>query len=148
MYRPSVPDLVWFSMSRQISGSGSPILYCMSNAYLLYAPTTVTNLRNGSYTVHCAFAIMCPLNFLFLMAKSSDSPRSIYNGLRFALTEHISATRFDKPLSFPVWGFVRLAVILAVSISIPALLWFIAITLAPYVHLHPSCYQCKLIGLC
>lgn len=82
------------------------------------------------------------------MAKSSDSPRSIYNGLRFALTEHISATRFDKHLSFPIWGFVRLAVILAVSIAVPALLWFIAITLAPYVHLHSLYYHGKLIALC
>jgi hypothetical protein len=96
----------------------------------------MTNLcsLHASYIVHSAFAIMCPLHFLFLMITSKDSLRATYKGLYFALTEHISATRFDQPREFPLWGFIFLVVILAISIAVPALLWFVAVTLAPYVH--------------
>lgn len=83
---------------------------------------------------------MCPLHFLFLTITSKKSPRAIHRGLYVALTEHIAPTIFDIPLSFPAWGFVRLIVILAVSIAIPALLWFIAVTQAPYVT--PSSSPC------
>ncbi|GJE86146.1 hypothetical protein PsYK624_022260 [Phanerochaete sordida] len=83
------------------------------------------------YIVHSAFAIMCPLHFLFLMIKSKASPRALYRGLYVSLCTHISPTAFDSPASFPIWGFVRLGTILAITIAIPALLWFIAVTLAP-----------------
>ncbi|KIP03972.1 hypothetical protein PHLGIDRAFT_94162 [Phlebiopsis gigantea 11061_1 CR5-6] len=83
------------------------------------------------YIVHSAFAIIFPLHFFYLTITSSASPRSIYAGLHLALSEHISSTRFDRPLKFPTWGFIRLSTILAVSVAIPGLLWFIAVTLAP-----------------
>lgn len=92
-----------------------------------------------SYIVHSAFAIIFPLHFFYLTITSSASPRSIYAGLHLALSEHISYTRFDRPLKFPTWGFIRLSTILAVSVAIPGLLWFIAVTLAPYVYLTCSC---------
>lgn len=83
------------------------------------------------YIVHSAFAIMCPLHFFFLLIQSKHSPRAIYRGLYVSLCEHIAPTIFDTPGAFPAWGFVRLGVILSISIAIPALLWFVAVTQAP-----------------
>lgn len=89
----------------------------------------------SSYIVHSAFMIMCPLHFLFLSITSKESPRAFYHGLRLALAEHITPSFFDQPGMFPTWGFIRLSVCLALAIAVPALLWFVAITYAPYVPL-------------
>ncbi|EKM61070.1 uncharacterized protein PHACADRAFT_247425 [Phanerochaete carnosa HHB-10118-sp] len=83
------------------------------------------------YIVHSAFAIMWPLHFLFLVISSKDSPRAIIRGLYVSLAEHIAPTVFDSPASFPIWGSLRLVVILSLFVSVPALLWFVAITQAP-----------------
>ena len=107
----------------------------MSRVLSMRLDTCLAKIHLNSYIVHSAFAIICPIHFLYLTFTSSDSPRSIYRGLHLALSEQISATRFDRPLSFPTWGFIRLSTILAISVAIPALLWFIAVTLAPCVYL-------------
>ena len=119
------------SMSRQILAFVSPTLYCefslRDHVYRL------SNRPAHSYIVHSAFAIMCPLHFLFLLIQSKHSPRAIFRGLYACLCEHIAPTIFDRPGAFPTWGFVRLGVILSISIAIPALLWFVAVTQAPLV---------------
>ena len=47
------------------------------------------------------------------------------------MRQHVAPMRFDKAPAFPVWGFTRLVVILAIAMAIPALLWFVAVTFAP-----------------
>ncbi|KAJ3558818.1 hypothetical protein NM688_g698 [Phlebia brevispora] len=83
------------------------------------------------YVVHCSFSIMFPLHLIYLAVFSKQSLRPVWAGLLHALKEHIAATRFDKMSAFPTWGFLRLAIILSVAMSVPALLWFVAVTLAP-----------------
>ncbi len=74
---------------------------------------------------------MFPLHYVYLLLFSSMSARAIWDSLVFSLKRHIAYTILDKPTSFPAWGFVRLAFLMTIMMSIPALLWFIAITMAP-----------------
>lgn len=85
----------------------------------------------SSYCVHSAFAIMFPLHYLYLVIVKRQSPAALKRGLRHALQQHVAPTILDTAEEFPTWGLTRLVVILSIIVSIPALLWFIAVTLAP-----------------
>lgn len=74
---------------------------------------------------------MFPLHFLYLAVFTKEAPSAVWAGLLYALNQHIVPTRFDKAYTFPRWGFLRLATILAMAMAVPALLWFIAVMLAP-----------------
>ncbi|KAI0692772.1 hypothetical protein BC835DRAFT_1356036 [Cytidiella melzeri] len=83
------------------------------------------------YCVHSAFLVLFPLHYLFLITVRKESPTALTSGLRHALIKHVSPMSLDKAEAFPVCGFTRLIVVLTIFVSMPALLWFIAVTLAP-----------------
>ena len=74
---------------------------------------------------------MFPLHIFYLVVFKKQPLPALWAGLRRALEEHIAPTRLDRLSSFPRWGFIRLVVILTITMSVPALLWFIAVALAP-----------------
>ncbi|OBZ79182.1 hypothetical protein A0H81_01091 [Grifola frondosa] len=85
------------------------------------------------YIVHSSFVVMFPLHFLYLLLFSKNSPRAIWAGLMFAMKRHLSPTdvsAYPQP-KFPTWRFVRLLLYLTVGMTVPSLLWFVAVSLAP-----------------
>ncbi|KZP31368.1 hypothetical protein FIBSPDRAFT_1037809 [Athelia psychrophila] len=83
------------------------------------------------YVVHSSFAIIFPLHFLYLIVIEKHSPRGLIDGLRTAITAHMTSSQLPARSSpFPTRPFIILSVILTVTYSLPALLWFISITLA------------------
>jgi len=83
------------------------------------------------YCVHSSFFVMFPLHYLYLVVVAKESPTALNRGLYHTLKKHISPSLLDKGNDFPKWGLIRLVVILSIAVAMPALLWFIAVTLAP-----------------
>lgn len=81
--------------------------------------------------MHSAFFVLFPLHYLYLITVGKHSSVALNRGLRHALKLHVAPMSFDKAHGVPVWGLTRLVVILTITVSVPALLWFVAITLAP-----------------
>ncbi|OCH96120.1 hypothetical protein OBBRIDRAFT_787568 [Obba rivulosa] len=86
------------------------------------------------YIVHSSFAIMFPLHALYL-AMSSTPFSPCWADLTLALKQHLCSTGVtgckDRNSSFPTKRFVGLILLLTAGMTIPSLLWFIAVTLAP-----------------
>ncbi|KAF9478535.1 hypothetical protein BDN70DRAFT_879881 [Pholiota conissans] len=83
------------------------------------------------YLVHSSFSIIFPLHLLYLLATTNYTAVSLLKGLSFAIAFHLdpdvkSATQFR----FPRPRFIRLILGLTVGITCPALLWFVAVSLA------------------
>ena len=101
-----------------------------------------------SYLVHSSFTLIFPLHLLCLLATTKYTVISLFNGLRTAIINHLCTDqRFTTvSLKFPYYKFFRLVFILTVGITIPALLWFAAISLASSV-ISPLCIPSILIRL-
>lgn len=80
------------------------------------------------YMVHSSFAIIFPLHLCYLVLSTKASAMAYCRGLRLALLNHLSSTNDS---SFPFWGFTVLLFCLTIGVTLPALLWFAAVTLAP-----------------
>lgn len=74
---------------------------------------------------------MFPLHYLYLIIVRKHPSAALNRGLRHALQKHVAPTRLDDTNSFPTWGFTRLVTLLSIAVALPALLWFVAVTLAP-----------------
>ncbi|KAL6309937.1 hypothetical protein BKA93DRAFT_814298 [Sparassis latifolia] len=90
------------------------------------------------YVVHSAFMLMLPMHFVYLALFAKESPRALWAGLMFALKEHLSLPSNDvstpRPAlssTFPTWRFWRLLSFLTAGMTVPSLLWFSAVSLAP-----------------
>ncbi|KAI0348090.1 hypothetical protein BDW22DRAFT_1350236 [Trametopsis cervina] len=83
------------------------------------------------YCVHSSFFVLFPLHYLYLITVAKESPAALKAGLREALRKHVPRMSLDSPTEFPTWGFSRLVILLTLFVSMPALLWFVAVTLAP-----------------
>jgi len=83
------------------------------------------------YIVHSCFAMMLPMHFLILMLSSKQSPRALWDGLMFALRNHLHGEHSGQSPAFPTWKFLRLLLLLTAGVTVPSLLWFIAVPLAP-----------------
>ncbi|KZT02682.1 uncharacterized protein LAESUDRAFT_661140 [Laetiporus sulphureus 93-53] len=84
------------------------------------------------YIVHSSFAIMLPLHVLFLTLSGKNSPRALWAGLMLALRQHLSPPTgpVTQSSDFPTWRLARLLSFLTAGMTFPALLWFIAVSLA------------------
>ena len=91
-------------------------------------------MESFSYIVHSSFVIMFPLHICYLYATSQYSLASLRTSIIVATQEHL-APKSILPSSgtpiFPTRKLVRLVFILTVGVSIPSLLWFVAVRLAP-----------------
>ncbi|KAJ6519797.1 hypothetical protein C8R45DRAFT_952755 [Mycena sanguinolenta] len=84
------------------------------------------------YLVHSSFSITFPCHLLYLTLTTKYSTSALYNGLTIALANHLTPNRVSRsaPSKFPRFRFLGLILALTFGITYPALLWFIAITLA------------------
>ncbi|KZT65601.1 hypothetical protein DAEQUDRAFT_716388 [Daedalea quercina L-15889] len=82
------------------------------------------------YIVHSSFAIMLPLHLAFLAMTTRQYPRELWILLISALRQHLSPARI-RPAEFPRRRFAWLLTFLTIGATMPGLLWFIAVSLAP-----------------
>ncbi|KAI1797923.1 hypothetical protein LXA43DRAFT_982644 [Ganoderma leucocontextum] len=85
------------------------------------------------YIVHSAFAITFPLHVLYLSATTQHSVTSILRTVLIAVQQHLSpkSTTALNAATFPTWKFLRLIFYLTSGLTVPSLLWFVAVALAP-----------------
>ncbi len=95
----------------------------------------VSRRVSRSYIVHSAFAFTFPLHLLSLLLTAHTSVRSVLEGLSLAIKIHFAPSEqshhaiFQSP--FPRFRFLLLIALLTVGVTIPALLWFISVSLSP-----------------
>ncbi|KAH9898357.1 hypothetical protein C8Q73DRAFT_641281 [Cubamyces lactineus] len=86
------------------------------------------------YIVHSSFAVLFPLHLLYLCIVSQLSVRSLWNSVIFAAHNHLAPKTISSAAtehSFPTRKFSGLLAFLTTCMTLPGLLWFIAVTLAP-----------------
>ncbi|KAF8506671.1 hypothetical protein F5888DRAFT_22765 [Russula emetica] len=87
------------------------------------------------YIVHSSLTIIFPLHLLYLVLTTSASLESLLAGLSLAIKIHfapIDKSRLDILQStFPYGRFLRLMAFLTVGLTLPALLWYISVSLSP-----------------
>ncbi|KAK2461934.1 hypothetical protein APHAL10511_006397 [Amanita phalloides] len=81
------------------------------------------------YLVHSSFILVFPLHLVYLKATAGYTISSLAKGLSLAITDHLSSSG-TSPSSFPYHSFARLSLLLFLGLTCPALLWFVAVTLA------------------
>ncbi|KAI0308234.1 hypothetical protein B0F90DRAFT_138893 [Multifurca ochricompacta] len=87
------------------------------------------------YIVHSSLALTFPLHLLFLILTTSLSAESLLAGLSLAIKLHFAPndqshlTTVRSP--FPYFRFLKLIAFLTLGVTIPALLWFVSVSLSP-----------------
>lgn len=92
---------------------------------------TLSEFLSSSYLVHSAFAIIFPIHLLYLITTTKYSATSILEGLGIAISSHLSSREASSTLRFPYAKFLRLILAMTLGVTVPALLWFAAVSLAP-----------------
>ncbi|KXN90045.1 hypothetical protein AN958_05050 [Leucoagaricus sp. SymC.cos] len=86
------------------------------------------------YVVHSSFAIIFPLHLLYLTVTTKYTTTALIKGLQLAITNHLSpkleSSRPSGPTSFPTLRLTWLILGLTTGVTLPAVLWFAAISLA------------------
>ncbi|KAL1951894.1 hypothetical protein VTO73DRAFT_1043 [Trametes versicolor] len=86
------------------------------------------------YIVHSSFALLFPLHLLYLCVFSQYSLDSLWISVLDAVRRHLApraaSSAAAKP-TFPTGRFYRLLAYLTTGLTLPGLMWFIAVTLAP-----------------
>ncbi|KAH9944348.1 uncharacterized protein BXZ73DRAFT_39969 [Epithele typhae] len=86
------------------------------------------------YIVHSSFLLMFPLHALYLYATSQHTFEALRDSILDALLQHFSPKAegiTQGPSIFPTWRITRLVIFLTIGMSVPSLLWFVAVTMAP-----------------
>ncbi|KAI0651895.1 hypothetical protein C8Q79DRAFT_64466 [Trametes meyenii] len=87
------------------------------------------------YVVHSSFALLFPLHLLYLRLTSEHSLRLLWASVLAAVRKHLkpraSSAALVDSANFPRRRFYRLLAYLTTGLTLPGLLWFIAVTLAP-----------------
>jgi hypothetical protein len=92
-------------------------------------------LFSRSYIVHSSFSTIFPLHLLYLLLTTSASLESLLAGVSLAVKIHFAP--IDKSRlailqsTFPYGRLFRLTAFLTVGLTLPALLWFISVSLSP-----------------
>lgn len=80
-------------------------------------------------------AIIFPLHLLYLVLTTSASFESLLAGLSLAIKIHFTPSEKSRlstlQSTFPYGRFLRLTTLLTIGINLPALLWFISVSLSP-----------------
>ncbi|KDR84970.1 hypothetical protein GALMADRAFT_233487 [Galerina marginata CBS 339.88] len=82
------------------------------------------------YLVHSSFAIIFPLHLLYILGTTNYTTVSLLRGLSFAITNHLSPGQKSAGFQFPRAKFIWLVLGCTLGITCPALLWFLAVSLA------------------
>jgi len=84
------------------------------------------------YIVHSSFAIIFFFHIAYLVLCTKHTLQDYLDGLSVAIKLHLSPkTRSTSSSSFPWRRFSRLALLLTIGVTVPSLLWFCAVSLAP-----------------
>ncbi|KAH9964298.1 hypothetical protein BC827DRAFT_68977 [Russula dissimulans] len=87
------------------------------------------------YIVHSSFALTFPLHLLYLVLTTSASLESILAGLSLAVKIHFAPSGQGRVATlrspFPYARFLRLVAYLTFGLTVPSLLWFASVSLAP-----------------
>lgn len=81
--------------------------------------------------MHSSFAVIFPLHCLYLVAVHKYPAASLWRSISAAIADHLAPT--SEAGQFPHAHFLRLALACTVGVTLPALLWFAAVSLASYV---------------
>jgi len=99
------------------------------------AEDPLTCLFSRSYIVHSSLAIIFPLHLLYLVLTTSASSESLLAGLSLAVKIHFAPPDKSRltilQSTFPYGRLLRLTTFLTIGLSLPALLWFISVSLSP-----------------
>jgi hypothetical protein len=76
--------------------------------------------------------LVFPLHLLYLIGTSKYNIRSLLDGLRISLVMQLSPTTPNIG-PFPSKQFVYLMIFMLIGVTLPGLLWFAAVPLAPWV---------------
>ncbi|KAI0778229.1 hypothetical protein BD413DRAFT_507725 [Trametes elegans] len=88
------------------------------------------------YIVHSSFAVLFPLHLLYLHIFSQYSVSSLWTSVLSAVHKHLTP-KADPDVApyghsrFPMRRFLRLLALMTTALTLPGVLWFIAVTLAP-----------------
>lgn len=113
-----------FGVSTTVLSIVSGFKYLAHNTYTLFI---------YSYLVHSSFTIIFPLHLLYLLVTTKHTAIPLLTGLRIAIANHLLPDQSVTTVKFPYYKFFRLAMIMTIGITIPALLWFAAVSLASLV---------------
>jgi hypothetical protein len=95
----------------------------------------LTYLFSRSYTVHSSFATIFPLHLIYLLLTTSASLESLLAGVSLAVKIHFAPVDKSRlailQSTFPYGRLFRLTAFLTVGLTLPALLWFISVSLSP-----------------
>jgi hypothetical protein len=88
-----------------------------------------------SYIVHSSFALTFPLQLIYLVLTTSASLESLIAGLSLAIKIQFAPTGQNHLVTlrspFPYTRFLRLTAFLTLGLTVPSLLWFASVSLAP-----------------
>ena len=100
---------------------------------ILWLLASIQSNVNSSYTVHSSLCIIFPLHFLGLISFTKTPASDLWNDLLFTLRNQLSSPNrygFCKSLRS---RYLCLTLALTIGVTLPALLWFAAVSLASYV---------------
>jgi hypothetical protein len=104
-------------------------------ASLTNKPITLSPIFARSYIVHSSLVFAFPVHLLFLVLTTSASLESLLTGLSLALKIQFAPSDQNHLVTlrspFPYSRFLRLTAFLTLGATLPALLWFISVSLSP-----------------
>ncbi|ESK86641.1 duf6 domain [Moniliophthora roreri MCA 2997] len=80
------------------------------------------------YIVHSSFLISYPCHLLYLVSTTSHTPYQLWRSVKVATANRL--VQDSNPTDFPVAEFVYLVLALTTGLTIPSLLWFVAIAIS------------------
>jgi len=90
------------------------------------------SFRPHSYIVHSSFLIIFPLHVTYLSLTSGRPVKDYTSGLSLAIKRHIAGNPIvPDDAKFPWPRFATMLGLMTVGVTLPALLWFCAVSLAP-----------------
>ena len=85
-----------------------------------------------SYVVHSSFSIIFPLHVVYLSLTTGRPVKYYTSGLSLAIKRHIARNPTEpEDTKFPWPRFAAMVGLMTLGVTVPALLWFCAVSLAP-----------------
>lgn len=90
------------------------------------------NFGPRSYVSHSSFLTIFPLHVTYLSLTTGRPIRDYMSGLSLAIKRHIAENPAESDdAKFPWPRFATMLVLMTIGVTLPALLWFYSVSLAP-----------------
>ena len=90
------------------------------------------NFEPRSYLVHSSFLIIFPLHVTYLSLTTGRPVKDYVSDLSLAIKRHLAGNPTEpEDAKFPWPRFATRVGLMTVGVTLPALLWFCAVSLAP-----------------